>query len=243
VTDGHAVEVTVKAPAGPRPAGWDIPPMVRSQCGGAAKAANEALSVSGPGDAGLDDAVVWLDDIHEGAPLPSSPPAHAYEQDEKSCSFLPHVIAMPASGTLKLTNSDPANHAVRFEFKGDRTDESEDFTKTLPPGTTYGIDVKPDWAGRWARVTCPIHLWMSAYVHFFDHPYFAVTHAGMARLENVPPGRYHVTVWHEGTGVTFASSLKFPPPETARAEVAVDAADVKVAFAMSSDGKIKPAAP
>jgi hypothetical protein len=238
VQDGHAIEVRVRFAGGGRPSGWTIlPPMLRSQCGGAASAPNQALSVSGDG---LDDAVVWLDDIHEGAPLEPAK-AGAFEQDEKGCTFLPHVLAMPASGALTLKNSDPANHAVRFELKGESADESDDLTKTLPPGTSLGIDVKPDWAGRWARVTCPIHLWMSGYVHFFDHPYFAVTKAGVARLERVPAGRYHVRVWHEGIGATSSSSLKFPPPVGARAEVTVQDGDAKVAFTMGGDGKIAPA--
>ena len=242
VEGGHTVEVRVRYQAGAdgasaaastlHPPGWDVPAMVRSQCGGAAKAANDALSVAS--DGGVDDAVVWLDDIHEGAPVQAA----TYEQDEKGCSFLPHVLAMPAAGTLKLTNSDPANHAVRFEFKREGQPEGDTFTKTLPPGAVYGVEVSSEWAGQWARITCPIHLWMSSYVHFFEHPYFAVTKAGVARLEKVPPGRYHVRVWHEGIGVTFASSLKFPPPETARAEVAVEQGDAKVVFVMGSDGKI-----
>jgi len=244
-SEAHAVDVRVRFTGTRRAASWDIPPMVRSQCGGADKVADQALQVSG--DGGVDDAVVWLDDIHEGAALPAST---AVTEDEKGCVLGPHVLAMGVPGTLKLTNSDPANHAVRFEFAnppGDppdgTRDESFDFTKTLPAGATYGVDTKADWAGRYARVSCPIHLWMWGYVHFFEHPYFAVTHAGVARLENVPPGNYHVRVWHEGIGVTFTSSLKFPPPETARAEVTVEHADAKVAFTMGEDGKMAPSPP
>jgi hypothetical protein len=245
VLNGRTIEVRVNytgtgtATGRPAPSsGWTIPAMVRSQCGGADRTANDALSVSP--DGGVDDAVVWLDDIHEGAALQALS-ARAYEQDETRCAFSPHVLALPVAGTLKLINSDPANHAVHFEHferGGDRADESEDFTKTLPPGTSLTIPVKLDWAEQWFRVTCPIHLWMSAYVHVFNHPYFSVTRGGVARLENVPPGRYHVSVWHEGIGVTFTSSLKFPPPETARGEVDVERADGKVAFDMSPDGKL-----
>ncbi len=240
-TVGHAVEIRVRFAGTAPTARWDIPPMVRPQCGDADKAGNEALSVSA--DGGLDDAVVWLDDIHEGEPLASATPPQGFQQDEKRCTFTPHVLAMPVGATLKLTNSDPANHAVRFELRAEEPDdearnENDDFTRTLPAGAAFGLDVKPDWAGRYARVTCPIHLWMSAYVHFFEHPYFAVTKAGVARLERVPPGRYHLRVWHEGIGVTYASSIKFPPPVTARAEVAVDEGDAKVAFTMNADGKL-----
>jgi hypothetical protein len=37
-----------------------------------------------------------------------------------------------------------------------------------------------------------------AWIVVFDHPYFAVTEAnGSFRLDSVPPGKYHVRVWHE----------------------------------------------
>jgi hypothetical protein len=232
VEGGRSIEVRLTHEGPKRVTSWDIPAMVRSQCGGAQHVADEALVV---GDGGaVDGAVVWIDDIHQGAPLPEQA---AVVQDERRCAFTPHVLAVGVRGTLTLKNSDPANHAVRFDF-ADAADEG--FTKTLPAGATYGIEVKPDWAGHYARVTCPIHLWMWSWVHFFEHPYFAVTYGGVARLENVPPGRYHVTVWHEGLGTAYASSLKFAPPETARSEVTVEREDAKLSFTMGQDGKMSP---
>jgi hypothetical protein len=44
------------------------------------------------------------------------------------------------------------------------------------------------------------HTWMSAYVHVFDHPYFAVTDArGQFAIDTraLPPGRYTLEYWHE----------------------------------------------
>ena len=231
VGETHAVLVHVQFVGTRRAAPWEIPPMVRTQCSGAEEALDEALVVGS--DGGVSDAVVWIDDIHSGASLDSAPSAI---QDEKRCAFEPHVLAVPASGSLRLTNSDPANHAVRFEFAGD--DTRDDFTKTLPAGALLGLPVRPEWAGRYARITCPIHLWMWSYVHFFEHPYFAVTQGGMAKISGVPAGRYHVTVWHEGISVTYASSLKFPPPVTARAEAIVEHGDARLDFIIGDDGKL-----
>jgi hypothetical protein len=227
VVEGRAIDVRVEmATRRPAPA-WSIPRMVQSQCGGADHVVDEALSAST--DGGANGAVVWLDDIHEGRPLV---PAKAV-QDEVRCAFTPHILALPAAGTLTLSNGDASNHAVRFDFEGDL---AEGFMKTLPAGASVGVPIQEDWAGKVARVTCPIHLWMYGYALFFDHPYFAVTDAGAARIEGVPPGSYHLVVWHEGTTSTYDSKVVLSPPRTIRVEVVVGEADVKRGFVIADDG-------
>jgi hypothetical protein len=229
VEDAKAIAVRVDF-AHPRlPPSWPIPRMVQSQCGDSDHVLDEALSASP--DGGANGAVVWLEDIHEGRPLAAADAV----QDEKHCVFTPHILALPASGTLTLTNGDPANHADRFEFGGD---SSLDFMKTLPGGGKLGIPIKEDWAGRVARVSCPIHLWMGGYALFFDHPYFAVTQGGVARLEGVPKGSYHLVVWHEGTTTTFDSAIKLAPTRTTRVEVVVANDDVRLSFVIADDGAI-----
>jgi hypothetical protein len=205
--------------------------MVQSQCD-SDHVLDESLSATP--DGGVNGAVVWLDDIHEGRALA---PAAAV-QDEKRCVFTPHVLALPAQGNLTLTNADPANHAARFEFAPG--DAALDFMKTLPGGGSLTIPIREDWAGKVARISCPIHLWMGGYALFFEHPYFAVTHGGVARLEEVPAGSYHLLVWHEGTTSTFDSSVKLAPPRTVRVEVVVGQEDAKRSFVIADDGTIAP---
>ncbi len=231
VDDGHSILVRV-AFAHPRSVpSWPIPRMVQSQCGGADHVSDEALSASA--DGGVNGAVVWLDDIHEGNPLPAA----SAIQNEKGCVFTPHVLALPASGTLKLANGDPANHAVRFDFDGD---ETLGFMKTLPGGGSIGVPIQQDWAGHVAKITCPIHLWMWSYALFFEHPYFATTEGGNARIDGVPAGTYHVTVWHEGTTSTYDSSVKLSAPKTARSVVRVGEGDAKLEFVIAEDGTLAP---
>jgi hypothetical protein len=229
VPEGRTIDVRVEMATRRSPPSWAIPRMVQSQCSGADHVVDEALSASA--DGGANGAVVWLDDIHEGRPLAPA----AAGQDEKRCVFTPHILALPALGTLTLSNGDASNHAVRFDFVGD---ETEGFMKTLPAGASVGVPIKEDWAGKVARVTCPIHLWMYGYALFFEHPYFAVTQAGAAHIDGVPPGTYHLVVWHEGTTSTYDSSVKLSPPQTARVEVVVGGADVKRTFVIADDGAI-----
>jgi hypothetical protein len=212
--------------------------MVQSQCD-SDHVLDESLFATP--DGGVNGAVVWLDDIHEGRAVA---PAAAV-QDEKRCVFTPHILALPAQGNLTLTNADPANHAVRFEFASGPGgyppgDGALDFMKTLPGGGSLTLPIRDEWAGKVARISCPIHLWMGGYALFFDHPYFAVTQGGVARLEEVPAGSYHVALWHEGTTSTFDSSIKLAPPRTARVEVVLGQEDAKLSFVIADDGTIAP---
>ena len=46
-------------------------------------------------------------------------------------------------------------------------------------------------------IGCNIHDWMIAHIYVIETPYFGKTGTdGKARLENLPPGRYAVRVWH-----------------------------------------------
>jgi hypothetical protein len=51
------------------------------------------------------------------------------------------------------------------------------------------------------RIDCDLHTWMRAWVVVADHPFFVVTGPqGEFVLENVPPGKYTLKVWHETLG-------------------------------------------
>ena len=173
VTDGRTVEVRLVYAGKPRPP-WKVPAAFASHCGGAAEVPDPSVEVDAKG--GVTGAVAWIDDLHEGEPLV---PADVV-LDQKSCTFAPHVLAMAAGAKLGLTNRDPANHAMRLDFLGGPEDES--VVKMVPPGNADAIATQGAWAGRVGRVTCPIHPWMLGWVHFFDHPYFAVTRGGVARI-------------------------------------------------------------
>ena len=46
--------------------------------------------------------------------------------------------------------------------------------------------------------TCVQHPWTRGYIAVFESPYFALTDsAGVFRLDSIPPGTYHLRVWHE----------------------------------------------
>jgi hypothetical protein len=231
VTDGHAVEVHLVYAGKPR-APWAIPAAFAPHCGGAKEGPNPALEVDGKG--GVTGAVAWLDDVHEGEP----PPTADVVEDQKGCAFSPHVLAMPAGAKLRISNGDPANHAVRLAVVGGSDDDA--VMKMLPPGGSEALATSPAWAGHVARITCPIHAWMLGWVHLFDHPYFAVTRAGVARIEKVPPGTWHLSVWHEALDAKLGdTAVTQGEPTLARFDVTVADHDVVKTLTLREDGTIR----
>jgi hypothetical protein len=54
------------------------------------------------------------------------------------------------------------------------------------------------------------HPWMSGWLVVAGHPYYAVTGAdGSFAMDEVPPGKYTLRMWHEGVHVrSYAASLQ-----------------------------------
>jgi hypothetical protein len=51
------------------------------------------------------------------------------------------------------------------------------------------------------RLSCDVHPWMRAWVDVLPTTAFAVTdEAGNYAIENVPPGKHKVKLWHERLG-------------------------------------------
>lgn len=137
-------------------------------------------------------AVVWLKSLEAKAatPLAQSPPSQHMRIVQKHKRFNPHVLAVELGTVVDFPNFDPFFHNVFSLYDGKRFDlglyeaggsRSVTFTH---PGVCF--------------IFCNIHPEMSAVVVVLDTPYFAVSsRTGEIRIDNVPPGRYSVAVWHE----------------------------------------------
>ncbi len=126
-------------------------------------------------------------------------PRGAFEQDEpgiavmdqRSETFVPHVLAITTGTTVRFPNSDRIYHNVFSLSK----------TRPFDLGR-YAVgrskSVRFDRPGI-VRVFCDIHSHMSAFILVFSHPFFAVTDpSGHYRIDNVPPGSYTLVAWNEG---------------------------------------------
>lgn len=137
------------------------------------------------------DVVVALTDVRRGrAPADEEAPLDVVRS---GCRFEPHVAARMAGQAVRFSNRDAVMHNLRARRETRSVldiglpSEGAATTRTLEePGVL--------------RLVCDVgHTWELGWLHVFEHPYFAVTDdEGTFRIDGVPPGRYTLTVWHEG---------------------------------------------
>ncbi|MBI3109266.1 MAG: carboxypeptidase regulatory-like domain-containing protein [Candidatus Rokubacteria bacterium] len=139
---------------------------------------------------GIKNAVVSLAGAKGPAPKPAQKPA----LDQKKCHFAPHVLVVPAGAEVDILNSDGILHNLHtFSAANSAINKAQPkFKKVM----TEKFD-KPEVI----KVQCDVHSWMSAWIVVADHPYYSVTdEGGTFKLDNVPPGKHKVEVWHESLG-------------------------------------------
>ena len=156
------------------------------------KSARRATLVGGTGDR-VAGAVVWLEGVRAGKPLPS---LRRYDLVTRHCDAQPMTQAAIAGGMLEVRNMDPMVHRTRFLVGGatvDVVDES-DAGQVVPTPTVLA---HPGLVA----VRCDLHPATRAWIRVFDHPYFAVTgRDGAFRIDSVPPGDYRLAVWQPSLG-------------------------------------------
>lgn len=148
---------------------------------------NEAL-VLGP-NKGIKGSVILVEGVPRGKKAEGE-----LILDNARCLFVPHVSAVMAGAPAKVRSSDPVLHDTHG-FLGSRTI----FNLALPyKGQVIDITGRLKQPGV-VRVLCDAHTHMSAWVVVHDSPYFAVTgDTGNFKIDGIPPGKYRVTLWHEG---------------------------------------------
>ncbi|HWO42926.1 MAG TPA: carboxypeptidase regulatory-like domain-containing protein [Candidatus Eisenbacteria bacterium] len=158
---------------------------------------------------GLKNVVVFV----ETAPVGEPNPQRENVLDNTGCRYVPRVLALRRGETLKVRNNDPKLH-IPHAYLGERTI----FTLSLPfKGTTIDASSRIRQAGI-VKVVCDTHAWMLAYIHVFDHPYFAVTdEQGRFTITGLAPGVYTLRAWHEAAGVR-SRTIWVAPDGAARAD-------------------------
>jgi plastocyanin len=140
------------------------------------------------GNKGLAYAVVSVPEAKGGAPT-----AKKVTVDQHGCKFVPHVIAT-TPGEVDFKNSDDILHNLHtYSTANPSVNKAQPKFKKIMPEKFE----KPEMI----KLTCDVHSWMLGWVAVMPNPYFGVTdNNGVTKIENVPPGKYKVEVWHETLG-------------------------------------------
>ncbi len=174
--------------AGTPPSPKEVPPTKDKEVCGKAPIFDESLVVD-KGTNGVQWAVVSVEGATgkwdgKGATL-----------DQKGCVFRPHVVVTPP-GKLTVLNSDRILHNFHSYSKANPA------INRAQPGFRKKMAVEFK-KGETIKITCDAHPWMAGWVVVSDHPYVGVTdEKGNFKIENVPPGKYTLELWHETLGTT-----------------------------------------
>lgn len=144
-------------------------------------------------DGGVRFAVGYLEKMEKGKAIERKKQT---DLDQKDCVFAPHVFTMVKGTELAVINSDPILHNINIEVDGiQRLNKGQ-------PKQNQVVVARLRHVGQ-GNVTCDSHTHMRGYVLIFDHPYHAVTdETGTFAIDNIPPGRYTLKVWHESWKLT-----------------------------------------
>ena len=154
---------------------------------------------------GVQNALVYLRGVTRGKQLPLN---RNVVIEQQRCQYSPRVAALTLGAEIEIVNRDPILHSVHGREMGAR------------PRTTFNI-AQPVMGQRTRirkamlakehllRLSCDAgHPWMSGYIVVTPHPYVAVTgEDGSFVLEEVPPGAYDITMWHEGVALVRVNAV------------------------------------
>lgn len=156
----------------------------------------ERLVVSS--DGGVANTVVYLKNITAGKAMDLPLPRRFLNQ--KNCRYEPHILLVPAEGTLTVKSSDPVLHTVHMSGSADYN----------LPFVSAGQEIsRPMTREGMVDLRCNAgHVWMNAEMIVAPNPYYAVTDAeGNFELSDIPPGEYQIVAWHEGWRMIGESPL------------------------------------
>jgi plastocyanin len=144
------------------------------------------------------DAVAYA--VAMDSPAAVQPPAEPVAIVQKDQEFIPYVTPIVVGTRVVFPNKDNVQHHVYS------VSPAKKFEIPLYTGETTAPIVF-DRAGP-VVLGCNIHDWMVAYILVLDTPYFAKTGAdGTAEITSLPPGRYHLGVWHPRLAGNVARDL------------------------------------
>ncbi len=116
------------------------------------------------------------------------------KMDQVNIAFAPHVLTVLTGSVVDFPNSDTVRHNVFSPDPIPGTDEKINLG-TYDIGTVKTVNLASDGE---LPLLCNVHAEMSGFIVAVPNPYFALTdRKGAFTIENLPPGTYVLTTWHE----------------------------------------------
>ena len=124
--------------------------------------------------------------IAEAVNHPAAPVQAIMDQVDRA--FSPDILVIPVNSSVSFPNSDSVSHQI-YSFS-----PAKRFQLPLYRGKPYPPTVF-DHPGL-VTLGCNIHDEMLAYIVVTNAPFFGRTDPSGAWSADVPPGIYHVSIWH-----------------------------------------------
>ena len=192
-------------------------------------------------DGGLQNAVVFLEGIHQGKPFPETQPAQVVVED---CLFSPWLLVVRDSQPIHIKNMDPIMHDVQLYETAPfgakvmlhrplrlNPFHPKDLLKDHlhNPGETMMDTMQFTQGRRTFFLECGFHAYMQTWGLAVTNPYYAVTdEQGNFTLPDIPEGVYKMVAWHPGmagfldmkvvvlSNDTMKVRMEFPEPRDRR---------------------------
>jgi plastocyanin len=134
--------------------------------------------------------IVWLTRIGDAVESASISGGSKQQLVQKNKSFTPHLVVVQVGSSVVFPNKDPFFHNVFSLFEGKRFDLG-----LYEAGSSRTVVFDREGI---SYIFCNIHPEMSAVVVSLKTPYYGISDArGAVTINDVPPGRYELHVWHE----------------------------------------------
>ncbi len=183
LTEEQAIEAQKKLAEALKSLKKEIRTEVKVDNGGTITGAVKCKRVRHP-----EDVVVYIEEVN-GNDYPA--PEEKGILDQLNLTFVPHVIAVQKGTSIDFPNSDMVRHNL---FSPPECCQQFNLgTYDVGVVKTVKFDKVCD-----VPLLCNVHAEMSGFVVILSNPYFSVTgRDGVFKIENVPPGTYKVSAWHE----------------------------------------------
>jgi plastocyanin len=114
--------------------------------------------------------------------------------NQRGCRYSPHVVAVQTNQEVWVQNDDAVTHSVH-----PMAQHNSEWNRSQPPGTPPVVIryTQPEFI----KVKCELHPWMRGVLAVLKNSHHAVTDStGSFTLNDLPPGKYTITAWHEVYG-------------------------------------------